>query len=61
MSPDLEIVPQDEWLSSKEVHQYLQQAIEQLPPVFKTMISLYHSEEISYEEIAEITGLPWEL
>ena len=57
-APDVNMVPQDEWLSSKEVRQYIHHAIEQLPPVFKTMISLYHSEEISYEEIAEITGLP---
>jgi RNA polymerase sigma factor (sigma-70 family) len=52
------IVPQDEWLSSRQVHQTLQKAIEQLPPVYKTLIALYHSEEISYEEISEITGLP---
>jgi len=56
--PDVNIMLQDEWLSSKEVHLRLYLAIEQLPPVFKTMISLYHSEEVSYEEISEITGLP---
>ena len=52
------ILPQDEWLSSRQVHQSLQKAIEQLPPVYKTLVALYHSEEISYEEISEITGLP---
>jgi RNA polymerase sigma factor (sigma-70 family) len=52
------ILPQDEWLSSRQVHQSLQKAIEQLPPIYKTLIALYHSEEISYEEISEITGLP---
>jgi RNA polymerase sigma factor (sigma-70 family) len=52
------IVSHDEWLSSKQVHQSLQIAIEQLPPIYKTMIALYHSEEISYEEISEITNLP---
>jgi len=56
--PDFNMILQDEWLSSKEVHQQLHHAIEQLPPVFKTMISLYHSEEICYEEIGEIMGLP---
>jgi len=56
--PDVNMVAQDEWLISKEVQQYLHQSIEQLPPIFKTMIALYHSEEFSYEEIAEMTELP---
>lgn len=32
--------------------------IELLPPVYKTLITLYHYEEMSYEEMAEITKLP---
>ena len=32
--------------------------IEMLPPVYKTLISLYHNEELSYEEIAQIAELP---
>jgi RNA polymerase sigma factor (sigma-70 family) len=36
----------------------VQTAIEKLPPLFKTMIMLYHYEELSYDEIAEITSLP---
>ena len=36
----------------------VQSAIEKLPPLFKTLIMLYHYEELSYEEIAEITSLP---
>jgi RNA polymerase sigma factor (sigma-70 family) len=33
-------------------------AIEQLPPLYRTLISLYHQQELTYEEIAQITSLP---
>ncbi|HEY3388299.1 MAG TPA: sigma-70 family RNA polymerase sigma factor [Prolixibacteraceae bacterium] len=33
-------------------------ASELLTPLHKTLITLYHYEELSYEEIAEITALP---
>jgi len=33
-------------------------AIEQLPPVLKTLITLYHNEDLSYAEIQQITQLP---
>ena len=33
-------------------------AVEQLPPLYRTLISLYHQQELSYEEIAQITSLP---
>ena len=36
----------------------LSTAIEQLPPLYRTLISLYHQQELSYEEIAHITSLP---
>jgi RNA polymerase sigma-70 factor (ECF subfamily) len=36
----------------------LSAAIEQLPPLYRTLISLYHQQELSYEEIAQITSLP---
>jgi RNA polymerase sigma factor (sigma-70 family) len=36
----------------------LDEAIEQLPPLYRTLISLYHQQELSYEEIAQITSLP---
>lgn len=32
--------------------------IEKLPPLFKTIITLFHQQELSYKEIAMITGLP---
>ena len=36
----------------------LDTAIEQLPPLYRTLISLYHQQELSYEEIGQITALP---
>ena len=42
----------------KELSGVLQTAINGLPPVYKTLITLFHYEELSYEEIALITGLP---
>lgn len=33
-------------------------AIEQLPPLYRTLVSLYHQQELSYEEIGQITSLP---
>ena len=36
----------------------LQAEIDRLPPVYRTLITLYHQEEISYGEMAQITALP---
>ncbi len=45
-------------LFQKELSSVLRSEIEKLSPVYKTLITLYHNEELSYEEIAEITKLP---
>ena len=45
-------------IKHRELSTILKNGIEQLPPVYKTLITLYHNEELSYEEIVEITGLP---
>ncbi|MET0243963.1 MAG: sigma-70 family RNA polymerase sigma factor [Flavitalea sp.] len=44
-------------LSRKERIAILSNAIEKLPPLYKTLITLFHNEQMSYEEIGEITGL----
>ena len=41
-----------------ELAEIVQSAIGQLPPLYKTLINLFHYEDMSYEEIAEITSLP---
>jgi len=45
-------------LFSQNLAGILGSAIEQLPPLYRTLISLYHQQELSYEEIAQITSLP---
>ena len=46
-------------LSGKELASILGIAIRNLsPPIYQTLITLYHQEELSYAEIGEITSLP---
>jgi len=45
-------------MEQKELVSILNKGIHQLPPVYQTLITLYHKEEMSYAEITEITGLP---
>lgn len=45
-------------LLQKEQAAILTTEIDKLPPLFKTLIVLFHNEQLSYEEIADITGLP---
>ncbi len=45
-------------LFSHDLADILGTAIEQLPPLYRTLIALYHQQELSYEEIAQITSLP---
>lgn len=44
-------------LLKKERVQILSVAIEKLSPLYQTIITLYHQEELSYKEIGTITGL----
>ena len=45
-------------LFDQDLANILSTAIEQLPPLYRTLIALYHQQELSYEEIAQITSLP---
>ncbi|MEP6948724.1 MAG: sigma-70 family RNA polymerase sigma factor [Ginsengibacter sp.] len=42
----------------KELSKILKTEIDNLSPLYKTLITLYHNEELSYLEIAQITELP---
>lgn len=42
----------------KELSAILSVEIDKLPPIYQVLINLYHKEELSYREIAEITDLP---
>jgi RNA polymerase sigma-70 factor (ECF subfamily) len=48
----------EELLFQKEITEILRIEIENLSPVYKTLITLYHNEELSYAEIAQIASLP---
>ena len=42
----------------KETLEILNAEIDKLPPLYKTLITLYHLEELPNREIAEITNMP---
>ena len=48
----------DVFINNKELTKILTKEIEALPTIYKTLITLYHNEELSYSEIAQITELP---
>jgi RNA polymerase sigma factor (sigma-70 family) len=50
--------PADTLVIEKNISEIVKKKIEKLPPIYKTLISLYHNEELSYDEIGTITGLP---
>ena len=50
--------PVDTFVIGKNISEIVKRKIEKLPAIYKTLISLYHHEELSYEEIGTITGLP---
>jgi RNA polymerase sigma-70 factor (ECF subfamily) len=45
-------------LFQKELSGILNKEISGLPPIYQTLITLYHQESMSYEELSQITGLP---
>ncbi len=45
-------------LSQKELSLILRKEIEGLPAIYQTLITLFHHESMSYEELCQITGLP---
>jgi len=48
----------EQLLTKKEVANYVEQLILQLPETYRTVITLYHLNEFSLEEVGEITGMP---
>jgi RNA polymerase sigma factor (sigma-70 family) len=42
----------------EDLNRLVRAAIAELPPDFRTVITLYHLDECSYRDIAEITGMP---
>jgi RNA polymerase sigma-70 factor (ECF subfamily) len=49
--------PEQEYVG-KERRAEVEFVVSQLPPAYKELIVLRHSHDLSYDEIAEVTGLP---
>ena len=45
-------------LAQKEISSILQKEIDRLPAVYKTIVTLYHLDQMSYTEIADIMKMP---
>jgi len=45
-------------VSRKELSVILRKEIEGLPAIYQTLITLFHHESMSYDELCQITGLP---
>jgi len=48
----------EEDFSDRQLDAMVMRLIDQLPPQYKAILTLYHVQEMSYPEIMEITGLP---
>lgn len=48
----------EEDFSDQQLDGMVMSLIDQLPPQYKAILTLYHVQEMSYPEIVEITGLP---
>jgi RNA polymerase sigma factor (sigma-70 family) len=45
-------------LVKKNTSEYIQSQISNLPLPYRTVLTLYHLNELSYQEISDITGMP---
>jgi RNA polymerase sigma-70 factor (ECF subfamily) len=43
---------------TSDLHRYIREQIELLPVHYRTVLTLFHLEEFSYQEIEQITGMP---
>ncbi|OFX61417.1 MAG: hypothetical protein A2066_00475 [Bacteroidetes bacterium GWB2_41_8] len=41
-----------------DLHRYIREQIDLLPVQYRTVLTLFHLEEFSYQEIEQITGMP---
>lgn len=44
--------------ASKDISNYIGRLIEQMPLQYRTVLTLYHINEFSYQEIEQVTGMP---
>jgi RNA polymerase sigma factor (sigma-70 family) len=44
--------------SEKDMDEFVFRLIDGLPPQYKLILNMYHMEDLSYQEISQITGMP---
>lgn len=49
---------QDDIMMTRELNQFLHAEINRLPVQYRTVLTFYHLDELSYKEIGEIVNLP---
>lgn len=49
---------QEEPALQKDRQRIIKEEMQKLSPIYQTLVTLYHQEEMSYEEICQVTGLP---
>jgi RNA polymerase sigma factor (sigma-70 family) len=57
-SPDSGLANPEEMLMHQDWKTFLHAQIDKLPVHYRTILTLYHLEELSYEEIGQATSLP---
>jgi RNA polymerase sigma-70 factor (ECF subfamily) len=48
----------DEATAERDLFDRVQAEMDHLPPQYRAILTLYHLDEMSYEEIVDVTGLP---
>lgn len=55
---DLQTLPADAQYESKDMIMFVKRLIDQLPTKYRTVLSLLYFQDMSYDEICEVTSLP---
>lgn len=55
---DADNITPEHLFERKDLHKFIHQQIEKLPPQYRVVLTLYHLEGMNYAEIEEITGMP---
>ena len=58
LSPDAKYSEPEEHVFRRELSSILTVEMEKLPPLYRMIVVLYHQEDLSYMDIAQVTGLP---
>jgi RNA polymerase sigma-70 factor (ECF subfamily) len=56
--PEATISETEIFVFNQELSHILLTEIDKLPPVYRTLVTLYHQEDLTYTQIAQITNLP---